>query len=237
MKDFDESKYIVKARVNEQWKKDFKEENEVNWIEGCLLIANNKKDYFKYRIQPVIDSQRYAFPINPETICKPTGQKDKDNCLIFEHDLCTVENFGTVLFEVLWNDKTSGYILKGDDISLDFRSIYGNQCTVIGNAFDKQKIQKDRKDMGRTLFVGDKGQEEIKDWLKSNAKLGTVYATFEDGSKATILIFRNQQTADVWFSDGVRIADATLDEVSKELVKMSLNKENEEVEEETEYTL
>ena len=218
MTKFDESRYIVKAKIKKEYCGNIAE----RWVQGCLVIANDRNDDIRYRIQPTAGHHRFAFPIDPETICKPTGQKDKNNCLIFEHDLCIVENFGIDLFEVLWDNKTSQYILKRDDISLDFGSTYGNQCEVVGNVFDKQEIQKDAE---RTLFVGDKSKEEIVDWLKANAKLGTAYATFEDGSKATILMFQNGQTADIYFPDWVRTTGATLDEVAEELVKVSLTKE------------
>lgn len=91
--------------------------------------------------------------------------------------------------------------------------------------FDKQEIQ---KDAGRTLFVGDKNKEEIAAWLESNAELGTAYATFGDGSKATILIFQNGQEAEIHFPDGIRITDASLNEVAEKLVEVSLTKEVEE---------
>lgn len=225
MTKFDESRYIVKARIVDEWKED---ENPLNWVEGCLLIANNKKDYFKYKVQPVADSSRYAFPVDPETICKPTGQKDKNNALIFEHDLCKLNDEYVdedEIFEVLWDEKNARYILKGEHSQYNFVTSCGPDFEVVGNVFDKQEVQKDAE---RTLFIGDKDKEEIAAWLKSNAKLGTAYATFEDGSKAEILIFQELQKADIYFPDGVRITGATLDEVSEELVKVSLTKKAEE---------
>lgn len=220
---FDESRYIVKARV----KKEYCDNIAERWVQGCLVIANDRNDDNRYKIQPTAGHYRFAFPIYPETICKPTGQKDKNNGMIFEHDLCIVENFGTDLFEVLWDNKTSQYILKRNDVSLDFGSVYGSQCEVLWNSFEKQKVQKDAE---RTLFVGDKDKEEIAAWLKSNAKLGTAYATFEDSSKVEILIFPNWQEAEIHFPDGVVITGATLDEIAEELVKVSLSKEVEEME-------
>ena len=162
---FNESRYIVKARVSEEWNKKFKEENSVNWVEGYLLIANNKKDYFKYRVQPIADSERHAFPVDPKTICMPTGQKDKNNVHIFEHDLCKLNNEYVdedELFEVLWDEENARYILKGEHTQYNFVTSYGSDFEVIGNVFDKQKIQKDAK---RTLFVGDKSKEEIADMI------------------------------------------------------------------------
>lgn len=159
MVNFDENRYIVKARI----KKEYCENIAERWVQGCLVIANDRNDDNRYKIQPTAGHYRFAFPIDPETICKPTCQKDKNNCMIFEHDLCIVENFGTDLFEVLWDNKTSQYILKRDDVSLDFGrldfgSVYGSQCEVVWNSFDKQEIKKDTK---CTLFIENKDKEEI----------------------------------------------------------------------------
>lgn len=81
----------------------------------------------------------------------------------------------------------------------------------------------------RTIFVGNKTQEEITNWIKSNTKLGTIYAAFEGGVDAEILII-NESLADLYLPNGERKINIPLEDVAKVLKEVTLNKQQDEME-------
>lgn len=81
----------------------------------------------------------------------------------------------------------------------------------------------------RTIFVENKTQEEITNWIKSNTKLGTIYAAFEGGVDAEILII-NEKLADLYLPNGERKINIPLEDVAKELKEVTLNKQQDEME-------
>lgn len=76
----------------------------------------------------------------------------------------------------------------------------------------------------RTIFVGNKTQDEITNWIKSNTKLGTIYAAFEGGVDAEILII-NESLADLYLPNGERKINIPLEDVAKKLKEITLNKQ------------
>ena len=76
----------------------------------------------------------------------------------------------------------------------------------------------------RTIFVGNKTQEEITNWIKSNTKLGTIYAAFEGGVDAEILII-DEKLADLYLPNGERKLNIPLEDIAKELKEVTLNKQ------------
>lgn len=81
----------------------------------------------------------------------------------------------------------------------------------------------------RTIFIGNKTQEEITNWIKSNTKLGTIYAAFEGGVDAEILII-NESLADLYLPNGERKINIPLEDVAKVLKEVTLNKQQDEME-------
>lgn len=142
--------FTVKAKVHEGWKKGNPDVEET-WVKGCLIIAEDRKNEMQYRVQPTQGHYYFAFPIDPETICRPTGQKDKVENPIYEHDKCFVEGSGVDyedgLFEVLWDEETSRFVLSGQGLVLDFDNTYGYECTVMGNAYDNPELEMEEKEV------------------------------------------------------------------------------------------
>lgn len=99
--------YFVKAKVSKEWQRYFFELTE-KWVEGCLVIANDKKDMHQYTIKPP-NSFLFAFPIEPETICKSTGLEDNYRKIIYEKDvveICTYDGQKN-RYLIWWNQEMS----------------------------------------------------------------------------------------------------------------------------------
>ena len=102
--------YFVKAKINEEWKHERNNAQylESDWVEGCLEIANDKKEMWQYRIKPPF-SYLFAFPIEPETICRPIGWKDSSKKSIFEKDVVEITSRGgrKDRYLIWWNQEMS----------------------------------------------------------------------------------------------------------------------------------
>jgi uncharacterized phage protein (TIGR01671 family) len=146
-----------------------KRKNSRKWLEGYYVRAletagNNGVPAVRHYIifQKANGSGRVCrAEINPDTLCRCTGIRDKNLRLIFEHDIVRREIGGEdVIGEVVWSDiGLSGFFLEVTDkgrksithsypisrgeFDDDERNV--NTDEIIGNIFDRPKMLKYRR--------------------------------------------------------------------------------------------
>ena len=132
--------------------------NSRKWLEGYYVSVLETAGYHSpafchYIIFQETDSGRVCrAEISPDTLCRCTGVRDKNNRLIFEHDIVRREIWNKdVIGEVVWSDiGLTGFFLEAVDknqkgVSHSFPISRGsfdddewnaNTDEVIGNIFD-----------------------------------------------------------------------------------------------------
>ena len=132
--------------------------NSQKWLEGYYVRVLETAGYHSpafchYIIFQETDSGRVCrAEISPDTLCRCTGVRDKNNRLIFEHDIVRREIWNKdVIGEVVWSDiGLTGFFLEAVDknqkgVSHSFPISRGsfdddewnaNTDEVIGNIFD-----------------------------------------------------------------------------------------------------
>ena len=132
--------------------------NSRKWLEGYYVRVLETAGYHSpafchYIIFQETDSVRVCrAEISPDTLCRCTGVRDKNNRLIFEHDIVRREIWNKdVIGEVVWSDiGLTGFFLEAVDknqkgVSHSFPISRGsfdddewnaNTDEVIGNIFD-----------------------------------------------------------------------------------------------------
>ena len=132
--------------------------NSQKWLEGYYVRVLETAGYHSpafchYIIFQETDSGRVCrAEISPDTLCRCTGVRDKNNRLIFEHDIVRREIWNKdMIGEVVWSDiGLTGFFLEAVDknqkgVSHSFPISRGsfdddewnaNTDEVIGNIFD-----------------------------------------------------------------------------------------------------
>ena len=132
--------------------------NSRKWLEGYYVRVLETAGYhspafWHYIIFQETDSGRVCrAEISPDTLCRCTGVRDKNNRLIFEHDIVRREIWNKdMIGEVVWSDiGLTGFFLEAVDknqkgVSHSFPISRGsfdddewnaNTDEVIGNIFD-----------------------------------------------------------------------------------------------------
>ena len=132
--------------------------NSQKWLEGYYVRVLETAGYHSpafchYIIFQETDSGRVCrAEISPDTLCRCTGVRDKNNRLIFEHDIVRREIWNKdMIGEVVWSDiGLTGFFLEAVDKnqkgvshsypisrgSFDDDEWNANTDEVIGNIFD-----------------------------------------------------------------------------------------------------
>lgn len=121
------------------------------WVEGYLIV--DEKDYSKYFIGYVLGTNEDGTPhdldvvqVDPSTICRCTGLKDKNGKLIWENDIIECKdgkhNFQT---QIEWDAYCAGFIFQDTETSavgLDAITANGlySESKVVGNIFDNLEL-------------------------------------------------------------------------------------------------
>lgn len=115
------------------------------WVIGGL-VRYGFTGREKYYIVPSYASDLYALGIDPSTICRCTGLKDKNGKLIWENDIIECKdgkhNFQT---QIEWDAYCAGFIFQDTETSavgLDAITENGlySESKVVGNIFDNQEL-------------------------------------------------------------------------------------------------
>lgn len=124
------------------------------WVIGGL-VRYGFTGREKYYIVPSYASDLYALGIDPSTICRCTGLKDKNGNLIWENDIvkCVDENNDIEFTAIIEFGNPNGLYswgyqlqhIKGDEPNLDIllwvdMEEAGATCEVIGNVFDNPEL-------------------------------------------------------------------------------------------------
>lgn len=145
-----------------------KKKNSRKWLEGYYARVTETAGYGIPAVRHYIIFQKayglgriHRAEIDPDTLCRCTGIRDKNRRLIFEHDVVWREICGKdVVGEVIWSDiGLTGFFLEAADEARegithscpisrgrfddDERNI--NHDKIIGNIFDRPKTLKCRR--------------------------------------------------------------------------------------------
>lgn len=138
-----EDKYLSKAKRIDNG----------DWLVG-YVVKYGYTGKEKYYIVPSYASDLYAIEIDPSTICRSTGLKDKNDKLIWENDIIShkyAKNYS--LFG--YTEKRKNYVIKWDNtmVYCGFRyhngrnifplkrgTISNGDDEVIGNIFDNPEL-------------------------------------------------------------------------------------------------
>lgn len=112
------------------------------WVEGLLTIMWGQL----HIINP--NDENTAYQIDPQTICKCTGEPDKNGKLIFEHDIIKCKG---IITAVSWNTKYASWVLTRKGWM--YHHFFGEsqdpeECEVIGNIFDNPDLIEAEKEAG-----------------------------------------------------------------------------------------
>lgn len=144
-----EDKYLSKARRIDNG----------DWLVG-YVVKYGYTGKEKYYIVPSHASDLYAIEVDPFTICRCTGLKDKNGKLIWENDVvkCVDENNDIEFTAIIEFGNPNGLYdwgyqlqhIKGDEPNLDIllwvdMEEAGATCKVIGNIFDNPELYKREK--------------------------------------------------------------------------------------------
>ena len=118
------------------------------WVVGYIArYGHTGKE--KYYIIPSYASDLYAIEVDPSTICKCTGLKDKNDKLIWDNDIAKDEKGN--LYKAFWQKNyyqyswiciKSNFLPSGAQWNL--WSIKSFEIEVIGNIFDNPELLRRR---------------------------------------------------------------------------------------------
>ncbi len=84
--------------------------------------------------------EKIQVEVDPSTICRCTGIKDKNKKLVFEHDIVWDSDERT-FYEIIWNQEDMCWNVKdADGYKSNFEECYGSTIEVNGNSFDNPEL-------------------------------------------------------------------------------------------------
>lgn len=125
-----EDRYLSKA----------KKISDGEWVVGYIIrYGHTGKE--KYYIVPSYASDLYAIEIDPTTICRCTGLKDKNGKLIWENDIVVCRDFTEEKYVIAWKQDEACFEYQQYSCSImNFEQLSGCEIEVIGNIFDNPKL-------------------------------------------------------------------------------------------------
>lgn len=134
-----EDKYLSKARRIDNG----------DWLVG-YVVKYGYTGKEKYYIVPSYASDLYAIEIDPSTICRSTGLKDKNSKLIWENDVVKFDVYyyeklqSSIISQIKWcNDLCSLSLVvndRGTRGTLGHLMDSNKEIEVIGNIFDNPEL-------------------------------------------------------------------------------------------------
>ncbi len=137
-----ENRFLCKAKRIENKKR-------TEWVQGyyavicskTVIIKNQRKEH-DLNDDNWIASENEIVAVDAATACRCTGLRDKNNTLVWEHDiifLAKLEDF----FFVRWDDRTASFYLQGTFRVVSFQKYQEEEIEVIGNIFDNPALQQE----------------------------------------------------------------------------------------------
>lgn len=139
------SKFLFKA----------KRKNTEEWITGGTIVQfedDGIRSFYMPQLNEKCDCIHEAvtddilgfencrfYKIDENTLCRFIGLYDKNKEKIWEKDIVLISG-EEGYFQILWDDDTARYIMKGDGITVDFDNYWSKETEVIGNVFDNSKL-------------------------------------------------------------------------------------------------
>ena len=122
------------------------------WVEGFLVpFAGDEKNRF-WQIKKVDDIKKPSISqtvrVNPSTICRCTGRTDRDEKLIFEHDVIAyLDTYSTesgyaeadCTGEVVWDEETLSFQVT-NRLSAESWEVLDGECKVLGNTIEHPEL-------------------------------------------------------------------------------------------------
>lgn len=133
------------------------------WVQGNLIQSCDATDGWESIIIPVKNSNMFTkhighgygnlgfenwYRVNPSTICRCTGRTDRDEKLIFEHDVIVyLDTYSTesgyaeadCAGEVLWDEESLSFQVT-NRLSAESWEVLGGECKVLGNAIEHPEL-------------------------------------------------------------------------------------------------
>ena len=111
------------------------------WVEGYLsypfCTEKGNESYYFYA-KDSLDFRCRC--VDADTICQCTGMPDKNNKLVFEHDIVW-DSDERVFYEIIWNQEDMCWNVKdADGYKSNFEECYGSTIEVNGNSFDNPEL-------------------------------------------------------------------------------------------------
>jgi uncharacterized phage protein (TIGR01671 family) len=123
------------------------------WVQGNLIQSCDATDGWESIIIPAKNSNMFAkhighgygnlgfenwYRVNPSTICRCTGSKDKNGELIYENDIMKNKHNS---YRVVWDNEEGSWMLELDSVSLyGLGEANSKKYEVIGNIFDNPQL-------------------------------------------------------------------------------------------------
>lgn len=136
-----EDRYLSKA----------KRLDDEEWVQGNLIWLNDAENGYEAIIIPTTNSGMYArsddtgdlgfekwYRVDPSTLCRCTGSRDKNGELIWENDIMKNKHNS---YRVVWDNEEGSWMLELDSVSLyGLSGVNSKKYEVIGNIFDNPEL-------------------------------------------------------------------------------------------------
>lgn len=114
------------------------------WVQGYLYGIWERR----YILWGMTNDIPDMVEVDPSTICRCTGRTDRDEKLIFEHDVIVyLDTYSTesgyaeadCAGEVLWDEETLSFQVT-NRLSAESWEVIDGECKVIGNTIDNPEL-------------------------------------------------------------------------------------------------
>ena len=128
------------------------------WVEGMpfeiegktMMLIRDDENLLRthYLDENMWNAEIYGVEVDPSTICRCTGRTDRDEKLIFEHDVIAyLDTYSTesgyaeadCTGEVVWDEETLSFQVT-NRLSAESWEVLDGECKVLGNAIEHPEL-------------------------------------------------------------------------------------------------